>query len=126
MALRSILLIFTLIINVYGKSCSGHDGCKGIDMADTSLTCNGGERCCKDSTFTCTGNPCTVTITGGGHDQFRGSTILAMSANSLLLKCTASGQRTCKSARIYCPMSGTCTCQSCPSSATMYLSLIHI
>ena len=79
------ILIFTLIGQVIGKSCSGHDGCKGIDMADTSLTCNGGERCCKDSTFTCTGNSCTVTITGGGHDQFRGSTLFAMDSTALVL-----------------------------------------
>ena len=114
------LFFILLLACVHAKTCSNHDGCSGDSISDSSLTCNGGERCCKDMTFTCTEPSCTVTIKGGGHDQFRGSTILAMDATSLSLKCTASGLRTCKAANIYCPMTGTCSCQSCPSSATMY------
>ena len=114
------LILACLLVPIGATSCSGHDGCKGTSISDSSLTCNGGERCCKDMTFTCTGASCTVTITGGGHDQFRGSTVFAMDAVWFTLKCTASGSRDCKSAKIYCPMAGTCTCKTCPSSATMY------
>ena len=114
------LILACLLVPIGATSCSGHDGCKGTSISDSSLTCNGGERCCKDMTFTCTGASCTVTITGGGHDQFRGSTVFAMDAVWFTLKCTASGLRDCKSTKIYCPMAGTCTCKTCPSSATMY------
>ena len=119
MCLRHILLL-TFIIHVSGKSCSGHDGCSNQYISDTSLTCNGGERCCKDTRFTCTGSSCTVTIKGGGHDQFRGGIIYAMDSTALILKCSASGSRDCKNAKIYCPMSGNCICQTCPSNAKMY------
>ena len=114
------LCIFLFIVPITSLYCSGHDGCANQDKSDDSLTCSGGERCCKDMKFTCTDPTCTVTITGGGHDQFRGSTLFAMDSTSLTLKCSASGLRTCKNAKIYCPMSGTCTCQQCPSSVKMY------
>ena len=114
------LCLFLLIVPITSLSCSGHDGCSRQDKSDSTLTCNGGERCCKDMKFTCTDPTCTVTIKGGGHDQFRGSTVFAMDSTSLTIKCIASGLRTCKNANIFCPMSGTCTCQSCPSSVKMY------
>lgn len=114
------LVLVCLLVPVGATFCSGHDGCKGTSVSHGSLTCNGGERCCKDMRFTCTDSYCTVTITGSGHDQFRGSTVFAMDATWFTLKCTASGSRDCKSAKIYCPMAGTCKCHGCPSSATMY------
>ena len=115
------ILIFLLIIAcAHAKYCSNHDGCSGDSISDSSLTCNGGERCCKDTKFTCTANSCTVTIKGGGHDQFRGGVIYAMDATALHLKCQATGQRKCKNAKIFCPMAGNCICDGCPSNAKMY------
>ena len=115
-----LILFFTLIIFANAKTCSNHDGCSGDSISDTSLTCNGGERCCKDTRFTCTGNSCTVIIKGGGHDQFRGGIIYAMDSTALVLKCQATGQRKCKNAKIFCPMAGNCICEGCPSNAKMY------
>ena len=114
-------LYFSLwVVQVTSKSCSGHDGCSGDFISDSSLTCNGGERCCKDTKFTCTGNSCTVQIKGGGHDQFRGGIIYAMDSTALVLKCSATGSRDCKNAKIFCPMAGNCICETCPSNAKMY------
>ena len=57
------ILIFLLLLSwAHAKTCSNHDGCSGDSISDTSLTCNGGERCCKDTRFTCTANSCTVII----------------------------------------------------------------
>ena len=114
------LSFLLLLACVHAKTCSNHDGCSGDSISDSSLTCNGGERCCKDTKFTCTGNSCTVTIKGGGHDQFRGGIIYAMGATALHLKCQASGQRKCKNAKIFCPMAGNCICDGCPSNVKMY------
>ena len=116
----NLLLFFALLSYVHAKTCSNHDGCSGDSISDSSLTCNGGERCCKDTKFTCTANSCTVLIKGGGHDQFRGGIIYAMDSTALVLKCQASGQRKCKNAKIFCPMAGNCICEGCPSNAKMY------
>jgi len=114
------LFFILLLACVHAKTCSNHDGCKGDIISDSSLTCNGGERCCQDTKFTCTTNSCTVIIKGGGHDQFRGGIIYAMDSTALVLKCQASGQRKCKNAKIFCPMSGNCICEGCPSNVKMY------
>ena len=115
-----LLLLLLLLACVHAKYCSNHDGCSGDSISDSSLTCSGGERCCKDTKFTCTANSCTVTIKGGGHDQFRGAIIYAMDSTALHLKCEATGLRTCKNAKIFCPMAGNCICDGCPSSVKMH------
>ena len=118
------LVIFILIIyRIHSKSCSGHDGCKDQVFTDNSLTCNGGERCCKNVEMTCTsGMVCNVKIKGGGHDQFQNSEIFAQEATSLTVSCAASGQRDCKNSKIYCPttIGSTCTCTGCDSTTKMY------
>ena len=118
------LFIFTLFIyRIYAKSCSGHDGCKDEVFTDHSLTCNGGERCCKNVAMTCTsGMACNVKIKGGGHDQFQNSEIFAQEATSLDVSCAASGLRECKNTKIFCPttVGSTCTCTGCDSTTKMY------
>ena len=118
------LLVFTLFIyRIYAKSCSGHDGCKDQVFTDHSLTCNGGERCCKNVAMTCTsGMACNVKIKGGGHDQFQNSEIFAQEATSLDVSCAASGLRECQNTKIFCPATtgSTCKCTGCVSSTKMY------
>ena len=117
------LVIFILIIyRIHSKSCSGHDGCKDQVFTDNSLTCDGGERCCKNVEMTCTsGMACNVKIKGGGHDQFQDSEIFAQEATSLYVSC-AGGLRDCKNTKIFCPttVGSTCTCTGCDSTTKMY------
>ena len=118
------LLVFTLFIyRIYAKSCSGHDGCKDQVFTDHSLTCNGGERCCKNVAMTCTsGMACDVKIKGGGHDQFQDSEIFAQEATSLDVSCAAGGLRECQNTKIFCPTTAgsTCKCSGCVSTTKMY------
>ena len=118
------LVIFTLILyRIVAKSCSGHDGCKNQVFTDHSLTCNGGERCCKNVAMTCTsGMACDVKIKGGGHDQFQDSEVFAQEATSLDVSCAAGGLRECKNTKIFCPTTAgsTCKCTGCVSSTKMY------
>ena len=115
-----ILIFLLLLYQVQAKTCSGHDGCKNLIVADSSLTCSGGERCCKNVRFTCTTPSCTVTVRGGGHDQLQDSEIFGQESDNLIVNCQASGLRECTKTKIFCPANGTCACRNCPSSAIMY------
>ena len=107
--------------NIY---CTGHDACRNkIWNGEYNIYCGGtsSERTCKSTTLNCgKDKTCYIETRGSGHDAYQYSTVNAKESKSFKLKCSASGQRDCKSITVWCPQTSgsTCECISCPSTVT--------
>ena len=129
MQLFRILLFLLYIFNTTStltKSCTGHDGCKNEEwIGSYEVTCNGGERVCRNTVLKCGRESCKIKVKGGGHDAYQNSIVYAQNikkGGTFKLSCKATGSRQCKNNIIYCPREiGTeCICESCHKSTIMY------